>query len=441
MKKSISLLFTAIVFIFSCCFVYAQDIAGTWQGTLTVAPGNELVVQFIIEEDSGGSYSATLNSPDSGAIKNIAATKASFADNKLIIDVADLSGKFEGDFADGTIVGDWTQPGQTIPLTLTPFVDGPLDESILQAYVGRWEGSLALPGQSLTIVINFEKTANGKLSGTMESPDQGAQKFPVENIQASTSDLKIEVNAIRGIYTAKLSSEGLQGDWSQGRSFPLNMKRKTLDPLEFALDLSADEKQLFMGTWHGEMTTPVGPVAAVFRIEEVEEGSILGFFDSPDRGAKNIALKTVSREGDDVSFIARSGSTFKGKIVDGKLVGDYSQQGQKFPVTLEQGDLPPLVVAAPTSLLGNWQGKITTPRGEFTVVFRFEETSAGVVVFLDSPDQGMAGARIRIASLTDNTVKIASPLIGISYEGTLSDNKIEGKATQGGQTFDLNLER
>ena len=51
--------------------LFAESIEGTWQGQLIVSPGNELTIQFIIESGDDG-YSVTLNSPESGAIKNVA---------------------------------------------------------------------------------------------------------------------------------------------------------------------------------------------------------------------------------------------------------------------------------------------------------------------------------------------------------------------------------
>lgn len=441
MKNKILILLISVVSIFTYNTTHAQDIAGTWQGNLVVSPGNELVVQFIIDADASGTYSVVLNAPDSAAIKNVSANEVSFSDNKLLVDVVELSGKFEGEFSEGVIKGNWNQLGQAIPLVLTPFKDGPLSDEILQAYIGRWQGTLTIPGQTLDIIFNFEKTDEGKLSGTMESPDQGGNQFPVENIKATATNFKGDISAIRGHYSATLTEEGLQGEWSQGRSFPLNLIRKAADPREFALDLSADEKQLFMGTWHGEMTTPVGLVAAVFRFENAEEGFIRGYFDSPDRGAFGIALNEATLDGEAVTFAARSGSKFIGKLIDGKLVGDYSQQGQKFPVSLQKGSLPNLVVEVPNQLIGKWQGKLATPRGELTVVFRFENTDDGTVAFLDSPDQGLTGARIRTVSVEDDVLKLASGLIGMSYEGKIDNGIIQGNVSQGGQILELNLEK
>ena len=146
------------------------DIDGTWQGILVTAAGSELTVQFIIEAKSDGTYSVLLNSPDSGAIKNVPASNVTLVDDNLSIEVADLEGAFEGKFANDSLNGNWSQVGESYPFVLTRYEEKPLSEEIASMIEGRWEGALELPGDtSLSIVMTFEVTDAGKLVGFMES--------------------------------------------------------------------------------------------------------------------------------------------------------------------------------------------------------------------------------------------------------------------------------
>src|SRR5688500_2423888 len=104
----------------SHAMVFAQgSIAGVWEGKLAVAPGNEISVHFTLTQDAGGAYQAVLNSPDSGAIKNIAATAVSFDGAALEIKVDALSGTYKGALANGSFAGEWVQPGSTLPMNLS----------------------------------------------------------------------------------------------------------------------------------------------------------------------------------------------------------------------------------------------------------------------------------------------------------------------------------
>ena len=47
-----------------------EDISGTWQGVLELGGDSKLTVQFILEKQADGSWSAVVNSPDMGGIKN-----------------------------------------------------------------------------------------------------------------------------------------------------------------------------------------------------------------------------------------------------------------------------------------------------------------------------------------------------------------------------------
>lgn len=105
-----------------CTSVFAQtDLTGTWQGKLAISPNEKMTIQFTLAKQANGSYTALLNSPDSGAIKNVPATGVKFAAGILTIDVASLSGSYKGTVGKGIITGEWKQEGSAIPLVLTTY--------------------------------------------------------------------------------------------------------------------------------------------------------------------------------------------------------------------------------------------------------------------------------------------------------------------------------
>lgn len=99
----------------------AQDLTGTWQGTLTPAPGKDLRVVFkIAKADSGSGMKGTLFSIDQGGTP-IGASGVTIDGTAVKIAIAAIAGGFEGKMSgDGkTISGNWSQGPGNMPLTLT----------------------------------------------------------------------------------------------------------------------------------------------------------------------------------------------------------------------------------------------------------------------------------------------------------------------------------
>lgn len=92
---------------------------------------------------------------------------------------------------------------------------------------GIWQGSLDVGnGAKLRIVFNLANKG-GKLSGTMDSPDQGAKGIPLSNVAFEKGTLKIGCTAVMGTYEGKQAKGGeIVGTWKQGpASLPLTVKK------------------------------------------------------------------------------------------------------------------------------------------------------------------------------------------------------------------------
>ncbi len=118
-----TLAFAATLFSLACTcravspILQAKDLAGTWQGALSVG-GTRLRLVLILKKEVDGTYSGTMDSIDQQAM-GIPISKASYLDGKVRIEVDSVKGHYEGLMsADGSaITGTWTQ-GETFPLDL-----------------------------------------------------------------------------------------------------------------------------------------------------------------------------------------------------------------------------------------------------------------------------------------------------------------------------------
>ncbi len=98
---------------------------------------------------------------------------------------------------------------------------------------GRWEGVLDAGGTRLRIVFNIEADDDGVLTGTMDSPDQGAFGIPLSSVTADGSTVTFAVAAIGGAYDGTVSDAGseISGTWSQGgASLPMSLTRSEGEP-------------------------------------------------------------------------------------------------------------------------------------------------------------------------------------------------------------------
>ncbi len=105
----------SILFLCMGMTTFAQDIAGSWQGTLTVQ-GNEMPLIFDINQEAG-TLKATMDSPSQGAT-GIPMDETLFADNQLTIVFKQAGIKYVGT-PEGTMMkGTFYQGGMEFPLNL-----------------------------------------------------------------------------------------------------------------------------------------------------------------------------------------------------------------------------------------------------------------------------------------------------------------------------------
>lgn len=99
--------------------LFAQDITGTWQGTLRVPSGRELRTVMKISKTKTGALQAVLYSIDQGG-QGISASKVTLTGSGLTISIPAIGGTYEGKLnGDATAIeGTWTQGSQPLTLNL-----------------------------------------------------------------------------------------------------------------------------------------------------------------------------------------------------------------------------------------------------------------------------------------------------------------------------------
>ena len=107
-------------------------------------------------------------------------------------------------------------------------LSGAVHAQAVQGLDGDWTGKLETGGPTLTLIFHI-KTADGKTTVTIDSPEQGAAGIPVNSIARDGQKVSMDVAAVMGSYAGTLATDGksIAGTWTQpGGSLPLTVTKK-----------------------------------------------------------------------------------------------------------------------------------------------------------------------------------------------------------------------
>jgi D-alanyl-D-alanine carboxypeptidase len=105
--------------------------------------------------------------------------------------------------------------------------------------IGAWVGRLEAAGTSLRVVLRLERDAEGRLTGFLDSPDQGVEGLQAAEIVLDGNRLQLRVPLVNGVLQGRLAPPAvpgttparLSGTWSQGAlPLPITLVRFPLSP-------------------------------------------------------------------------------------------------------------------------------------------------------------------------------------------------------------------
>ncbi len=91
-----------------------------------------------------------------------------------------------------------------------------------------WQGVLDTGSAKLRVALRLTQSADGKLTGKFDCPDQQVMGIPIDTISRQEQTLRFEINLAAASYEGKLNAAGTEitGEWrQQGLSLPLNFIR------------------------------------------------------------------------------------------------------------------------------------------------------------------------------------------------------------------------
>jgi hypothetical protein len=234
MKRSLAM-FAGLLLLLPAAVLAANDPAGVWEGTLAT-PQGDIGFVFNLHRD-GDKWAAEMDIPSQ--------VLTGLPLNSVKVDGASVSFAMPGPgdphydgklSADGkTISGTFNQGPATLPLDLKwkseprAVAKAQPNTGEVQILEGSWEGVLDLNGTPLHIRFHFTKKADGDISGTFDSVEQGGMGLPISSISRTGDTVKLEMKTIGGSFEGTLDKDAstMKGALTQGgANMPLTMERK-----------------------------------------------------------------------------------------------------------------------------------------------------------------------------------------------------------------------
>ena len=197
---------------------------------------------------------------------------------------------------------------------------------------GDWEGLLKVnDAVELRLVVHVDRTKEGALKATFDSPDQGAKGLTVDTIAIDEGrQVTFAMARLMARYKGTMDTAGkeIRGEWTQaGKSYPLTFRPA-------AKGATATE------VWEGKLKVFAGmELRLVVHATKQADGSYRATFDSPDQGAAGLKVDSFSKEGGTLKFTMKSiKGEFSGKLNEAgdEAAGQWKQGGMTFPLTLKK---------------------------------------------------------------------------------------------------------
>ena len=213
--------------------------------------------------------------------------------------------------------------GACIFATMTSRAQAQTTPSVSGDYVGTL-GTLHLR-------LHLKLDASRKLSGTMDSPDQGANGLVCADFKFDGEALSFTVPIVHGAWRGIISADAktLTGTWDQGNPMPLVFARDTFVP--------AEKPSAIDGVWLGSLQAGGASLRVQVHVKSDNSGTEYCSLDSLDQHAMGLDCAAVSFSGIDFAFdVPVVKGHYSGKLSTDRntLAGIWSQNNNSLPLTL-----------------------------------------------------------------------------------------------------------
>lgn len=195
-----------------------------WQGRLTV-PAVELPLTLHLSGDESEGFSGVIDNPSEDDF-NRPINAVTFSNGELRLRINSLAVFFKGELSPNgdSLSGHWIRGRNRVPLTFVRQEKG-------SGISGSWTGTCIYPGESLNILLKFDRSWGG-LNGTVDIPVLEVKQVPLEDITAADSTVNFKSAAIGANFSGKIEpdSTSFQGQWRwHSPAVPLDISFERVD--------------------------------------------------------------------------------------------------------------------------------------------------------------------------------------------------------------------
>jgi RNA polymerase sigma factor (sigma-70 family) len=208
-----------------------SDLQGVW----TTVLNNNSVAQTVylkIAEASDGTLRGECDSAGKSPLIPFPVTGLSCKNAQVHFAVWPIGGSFTGSLSHdhSTLTGQWkwSRPFTATKTARVTWTRAKPDDEKLALQTGRnfdfssdaeleghWGGTFPpLFGSALNLTLNIASLSDGKLSATLDSPDQSLFELPVDVVQSKPPRVKLEVKSAHASFGGRLEGGRLSGTWS-----------------------------------------------------------------------------------------------------------------------------------------------------------------------------------------------------------------------------------
>jgi hypothetical protein len=236
----------------------------------------------------------------------------------------------------------------SIVILLSSFSISPSSAQTQATASGHWEGSIDAQGNIIEVGVDLVRDDKGLWKGLINIAAQQLNAYPLSNVKVDGANVGFEMSSVPGLPTfkGKLSADGkiISGEVMQsGMNFTFKLDKKG-DAKITANDLAVSIKSAvnLEGNWQGPLDTGNGILRLILKITKIADGSFTAFLDSPDQGAQNLPINSLTVTDSAVNFeIKYISASFQGTLSkDGnEITGTWTQAGSA-PLTLKRQPKP-----------------------------------------------------------------------------------------------------
>jgi hypothetical protein len=222
----------------------------------------------------------------------------------------------------------------------------PRKDSDVQGY---WKGTLKPGNTTLRVILKIAERADGTFRVAGDSPDQGGKDIEATAITYHRPTVKVEFGGIGGYYEGTVDDNDrvITGNWMQGdKPLPLTLERAkpetaaALDPaIEAQKDYSYTSPNDLPGHWQGTLDVKQAGIKLrlAVNIARLPDGKFSCTMISLDQGGTEIPANNIQYTPPSVHLEwSAIGSSFYGKLENGKISGAWRQGGGALPLVLER---------------------------------------------------------------------------------------------------------